>query len=121
MFGVLALALACLGLYGVLSYKVARRTVELGLRLALSASRSWVLWLILRRVLLLVGAGLLAGLGLSVLSGHAGSSLLFGLSSYDPATMIAAAALLAVVSVAAGLKPAWHPTHLSSTESLQME
>ena len=121
MFGVLALTLACLGLYGVLSYTVARRTTELGIRLALGASRSSVLWLILRRVLLLVGVGLLAGLVLSVLSGHAVRSLLFGLSSYDPATMIAAAAILAVVSVAAGLKPAWHAAHLSPTESLRME
>jgi len=121
MFGVLAVALACLGLYGVLSYTVARRTAELGIRLALGASRSSVIWLILRRVLLLVAAGLLAGLVLSVLSGHAVSSLLFGLSSYDPTTMIAAATILAVVSIAAGLKPAWRAAHLSPTESVRME
>ena len=121
MFGGLALGLACLGLYGILSYSVARRTAELGIRVALGASRASLLWLILRYVLVLVGSGLFAGLALSIVSVRAVRSLLFGLSPYDPATIISAALLLAAASVAAGLKPAWRAAHVNPTEALRME
>jgi predicted permease len=121
IFGGLALSLACLGLYGVMSYTVARRTAELGIRLALGASRGAVLWLVLNNVLLLVGAGLLAGLALSVVGVRAVRSLLFGLSPYDPATMLGAAAVLVIVSVVAGLRPAWRAAHVDPTEALRVE
>jgi predicted permease len=121
MFGALALGLACLGLYGVVSYSVARRTAELGVRLALGASRSSVVWLVLHHVILLVGVGLSAGLVLSLLSVRAIRSLLFGLSAYDPATMAAAAASLAMVAIAAGVKPAWRAAHVNPIEALRVE
>jgi ABC-type antimicrobial peptide transport system permease subunit len=121
IFGGLALSLACLGLYGVMSYTVARRTAELGIRLALGASRGAVLWLVLNNVLALVGAGLLAGLALSVVGVRAVRSLLFGLSPYDPATMLGAAAVLVIVSVVAGLRPAWRAAHVDPTEALRVE
>jgi len=121
IFGGLALGLACLGLYGVLSYTVARRTAEIGVRLALGASRGAVLWLVLNNLLVLVGAGLFAGLALSVVSVHAVSSLLFGLSPYDPATMLGAAFVLVVVSIVAGLKPAWRAAHVDPMEALRVE
>ncbi len=121
IFGALALSLACLGLYGVMSYTVARRTAELGIRLAIGASRGAVLWLVLYQTLLLIGTGLLAGLLLSIVSVHAVSSLLFGLSPYDPATLLGAAAVLTIVSVAAGLKPAWRAAHVDPMVALRYE
>jgi predicted permease len=121
IFGGLALALACLGLYGVMSYIVARRTAELGIRLALGASRAAVLWLVLNQVLVVIAIGLIAGLMLSLLSVHAVSSLLFGLSPYDPATILGAMGVLVAVSIISGLKPAWHAAQVNPTEALRME
>jgi predicted permease len=121
IFGGLALALACLGLYGVMSYIVARRTAELGIRLALGASRAAVLWLVLNQVLVVIAIGLIAGLMLSLLSVHAVRSLLFGLSPYDPATILGAMGVLVAVSIISGLKPAWHAAQVNPTEALRME
>lgn len=121
IFGGLALALACLGLYGVLSYNIARRTAELGIRMALGASRGAVLGLILNNVLLVIGTGILIGLALSMISVRAISSMLFGLSPYDPITLLGAAFVLMMVSLAAGLKPAWRAAHVDPTEALRVE
>jgi predicted permease len=121
IFGGLALALACIGLYGVLSYTVARRTAELGVRMALGASRGAVLWLVLKQILVVIGTGVLIGWALSLASVRAISSLLFGLSPYDPATMLGAAAVLLAVSILAGLKPAWRAAHVDPTEALRAE
>lgn len=121
IFGGLALALACLGLYGVMSYTVARRTAELGVRMALGATRVAVLSLILRSMLVVVGAGLLVGLVLSVLSVRAIGSLLFGISPYDATTMLSAAAVLILVSIVAGLKPAWRAALVDPAEALRTE
>jgi predicted permease len=121
IFGGLALALACLGLYGVMSYIVTRRTAELGIRLALGASRAAVLWLVLNQLLFVIAIGLIAGLMLSLLSVRAVSSLLFGLSPYDPATILGAMGVLVAVSIIAGLKPAWHAAQVNPTEALRME
>jgi ABC-type antimicrobial peptide transport system permease subunit len=121
IFGALALGLACLGLYGMMSYTVARRTSELGIRLALGASRTAVLWLVLRQTLAMIGAGIAAGLLLAFLAGRTVTSLLFGLSPYDPATVLVAAALLLLVSVGSGIKPAWHATQVNPTDALRAE
>jgi predicted permease len=121
IFGALALGLACLGLYGVVSYTVERRTSELGIRLALGASRNMVMWLVLRQTLVVIGAGVAAGLFLSFLAGRTLTSLLFGLSPYDPATVIGAAAVLLLVSVGSGLKPAWHAAHVNPNEALRVD
>jgi len=121
IFGGLALALACLGVYGVMSCMAARRTAELGVRLALGASRAGVLWLLLRQILVLVGTGLLAGLLLSFASVPTVSSLLFGLSPYDPATLAAATVLLLLVSIAAGLKPALRAAKVEPVVALRYE
>ena len=80
IFGVLALGLACLGLYGVMSYTVARRTSELGIRLALGSTRWRVLWVVLRESLIVIGAGIFAGACLSFAGTRLVSSMLFGLS-----------------------------------------
>ena len=121
IFGGLALGLACLGLYGVTSYTVARRTSELGIRLALGASRNAVVWLVLRQTLLVIGAGIVAGLLLSFLAGRALASLLFGLSPHDPATVLGAAAVLLLVSIGSGLKPAWHAAQVNPNEALRVD
>jgi predicted permease len=121
MFGLLALALASIGLYGVMSYNVSRRTAELGVRLALGASRRAVLWLVMRHVLVLVGAGLFAGYSIALLSVHALRALLFGLSPYDPATMASAAVLLVIVAAGAGLKPAWKAARVDPMMALRYQ
>lgn len=121
IFGGLALALACLGLYGVMSYTVARRTAELGIRMALGASRTAVLSLILNNVLLVIGAGVVAGLALSFVSVRAVSSMLFGLSPYDPLTILGAVTALTIVAVLAGLKPALRAACVDPMEALRTE
>ena len=121
IFGALALGLACLGLYGVMSYTVTRRTNELGIRLALGATRWTVLWVVLRESLVVIGAGILSGACLSLAGTRLVSSLLFGLSPHDPLTLAAAATLLLLVSVASGLLPAWQAAHLDPTEALRAE
>jgi predicted permease len=121
IFGGLALGLACLGLYGVMSYTVARRTGELGVRLALGATRESVLGLVMRQTLFLAGAGIAGGLLLSLLMAHFVRSLLFGLGPYDLATMFTAAMLLLGVSVTAGLRPAWRAAKLDPMVALRYE
>lgn len=121
IFGVLAVGLACLGLYGVMSYTVARRTSELGIRLALGSTRRNVLWVVLRESLIVIGAGILVGACLSLAGTRLVSSMLFGLGPHDPFTLAAAAVLLLLVSVAAGLLPAWRAAHVDPTEALRAE
>src|SRR5204863_6388744 len=83
-FGLLALLLACVGLYGVLSYAVARRTNEIGIRMALGAQNGDVLWLVLREALTLVLIGVVIGLLASLAATRTASTLLFGLQPNDP-------------------------------------
>jgi predicted permease len=121
IFGALALGLACLGLYGVMSYTVAQRTGELGIRLALGATRPGVLWMVMRQSIVLAAVGIVAGLFLSLLTARSVSSLLFGLSPYDPATMFTAAAVLLAVSLASGLRPAWRAAKVDPMAALRYE
>jgi len=121
IFGALALGLACLGLYGVMSYTVARRTSELGIRLALGSTRSRVLWVVLRESLIVIGAGILVGACLSFAGTRLVSSMLYGLSPHDPLTLAAAAVLLLLVSVGSSLLPVWRAAHVDPTEALRAE
>ena len=121
IFGALALGLACLGLHGVMSYTVARRTSELGIRLALGSTRGGVLWVVLRESLIVIGAGILVGACLSLAGTRLVSSMLYGLSPHDPLTLGSAAVLLLLVSVASGLLPAWRASHVDPTEALRAE
>lgn len=105
-FGFLAATLATLGLYGVISYMVARRRAEIGIRMALGATRAEVLRLILKEAGILVGVGLLAGAALAVAAERTTSSLLYGLQATDPSTIILAMLLLASVAMLASFIPA---------------
>jgi predicted permease len=105
-FGALAAVLAVIGLYGVISYMVARRTNEIGIRMALGANGAGIVRLILREALLLLGIGLVVGAGLALAAARTASSMLFGLKPYDPATLAFAITTLALVAIAASYIPA---------------
>ncbi|HYL99232.1 MAG TPA: FtsX-like permease family protein, partial [Blastocatellia bacterium] len=105
-FGVLALLLACIGLYGIVSYGVASRTGEIGIRLALGSSRLGVIGMILRETSLILVIGLALGLGLAFASGLLIRSMLFGLKAWDPLILIAATAALVTTGFVAALIPA---------------
>ncbi|HEY6249720.1 MAG TPA: ABC transporter permease [Candidatus Angelobacter sp.] len=104
--GTLAAFLAAIGLYGVMAYVVARRTREIGVRIALGATRGNISWLILREVAQVAGIGLAIGLPLSFLTGKLVQSLLFGVSAGNPVVLALTAALLVTVALLAGGLPA---------------
>ena len=105
-FGGLALLLATVGLYGVISHNMARRRNEIGIRMALGADRSRVLLLALGDVAVVVGLGLAAGLGASLLVTKYVASFLYGVKATDARTLISAALLFAAVAAIAGYLPA---------------
>jgi predicted permease len=105
-FGALALLLAALGLYGITAYAVSRRRLELGIRMALGTSPAGVVRLVLSRVALLVGGGLVAGAAASWWASALVGAMLFGLPPRDPATLAGAATVLAAVGALAGWLPA---------------
>jgi putative ABC transport system permease protein len=120
-FAAVALALAVVGLYGVISYSVAQRTREFGVRLALGASSRDVLQLVLREGLVLVAGGILLGLAGALSLSHWLQSLLFGVSGNDPMTLGAVAVLLALVALAACLVPAYRATRVDPVVALRTE
>ena len=105
-FGLSGLLLAILGVYGVMSYSVAQRTHEIGIRMALGAERVDVLRLILKEGLLLAGIGVVAGLASALVLTRLMRNLLFGISPTDPVTFVGVAMLLVAVGVAGCLVPA---------------
>lgn len=105
-FGAVALGLACIGLYGVMSYMVSRKTRAIGLRMALGAQRRDVLWMVLRDAMLLAIAGVLIGVPVALACSHTLSSLLFGLKTTDPVAMSVVIVLLVLVSLIASYIPA---------------
>jgi putative ABC transport system permease protein len=120
-FAALGLVLALVGIYGVVSYLVAQRNQELGIRLALGADRAHVLWLIARQGLLLAIAGIGVGLCGAALAGRALSKLLYGVSALDAFTLTAAAAFLLLVALAASAIPARRATRIDPIEVLRAE
>jgi len=120
-FGLLAVLLACVGLYGILSYSVARRTNEIGIRMALGAKRGDVLWLSLREALILVGAGVAIGLPASLVAMQTVSALLYGLEPYDPATVVSGTLLLLLVAVLASYLPARRASRIDPMVALRDE
>jgi predicted permease len=118
-FGMLALIIASLGLYGVMSYQVARRQVEIGIRMALGADPGAVVRMVLTESGLLFGIGLLAGAGLAIGAARYAATLLFELTPSDPLSYAAAAGLLALVSVVAAWVPARRASRVAPTVALR--
>ena len=121
VFGILAVAVACLGLYAMVSYSVARRTNEIGIRLALGASLANVRWLVLRETLVLVVFGITAGIAVTMPALRFVAALLYGLSTRDPATLTFAAATLCTVAVIAGAGPAWRASRVDPARALRAD
>jgi len=117
-FGALALVMAAVGLYGVTSYAVTLRRSEIGIRMALGATRAAVMRLVLARVSLLIGVGIIVGLALAAWASQFVTSLLYGLEPGDPVTLAASAATLAVIGAVAGWIPAHRASRLDPTEVL---
>jgi predicted permease len=120
-FAGLALLLASVGLYGVMSYAVAGRTREIGVRMALGAQRGDVVHLVLREGMLLVGVGLTIGIPLALASGPVLHSFLFGLNSTDPFSLIAVVVLLGIVAALAGFIPARRAAKVDPMVALRYE
>ena len=120
-FGVLATLLAVIGLYGVMAYTVARRTREIGVRMALGAVQGDVVWLVMREVLALVGTGIVLGLVAAWGLGRLISSQLYGVTAGDPLTIAGAAGLLLFVALLAGYLPARRATRVNPVLALRYE
>jgi ABC-type antimicrobial peptide transport system permease subunit len=120
-FGLLAVLLVATGLYGTLAYKVARRTAEIGVRMALGAQRHQVLWMVMRESLALCIVGVLVGLPAGFAIARFMRSMLFGLEPGDPGTIAASLAAVAVVSLAASLVPARRASGVDPMVALRSE
>ena len=121
VFGLLALLLTSIGIYGVVAYQITRRTGEVGIRMALGAQRRDVLWMFMRETLLVVAAGAAIGLPAAVAAAYALRSLLFGLEPSDPATIIGAIVTLAAAGALAGFLPARRAASLLPMDALRHE
>jgi ABC-type antimicrobial peptide transport system permease subunit len=120
-FGLLAAFLVSIGIYGLLSYAVARRTSEIGVRMALGARRFSVLWLILREILVLVAIGIAIGAPIALAGSSLVAKLLYGLSPTDPISLLAAIAMLSVIAAFAGYLPARRASLVEPTVALRCE
>jgi FtsX-like permease family len=120
-FGALAAVLAMIGLYGVMSYMIARRRNEIGIRVALGANRGRVISMVMREAATLLLVGTAAGMLLSLAAGRGAQSLLFGLKPYDPLTLAASLLLLLFVAAGASLLPAWRAAKVDPMVALRYE
>jgi len=121
LFGIVALVLASVGLYGVTSYFVARRTSEIGIRMALGSTRPGVVKLVLRGVLVQIGLGLALGIPCALICGHLMKSQLYGVGSYDSAALAGATVVLAICAIAAGFLPARRAASIEPMKALRTE
>jgi len=121
LFGLLALVLASVGLYGITAYSVARRTSEIGLRMALGANRNNVLALVLRAASWQVGLGLALGIPIALVGGRLMSSQLYGVRIYDPLTICAAVLVLSTFAAIAGFIPARRAASIEPMNALRTE
>jgi predicted permease len=121
VFGFLATLLAIIGLYGVMAYTVARRTREIGIRMALGAFQGHVIWMVMREVLILVCIGIAAGLAATAGLTRLVVAQLFGITAHDPTTLAVAAAGLAAIACAAGYIPALRASRVDAMQALRYE
>jgi predicted permease len=121
LYGVLALVLGCVGLYGVAAYTVARRTSEIGLRMAIGASSTQVLGLVLRSAMAPIAIGLAIGIPVVIAAGHTVASQLYGVKSYDPLILGVAIAVLATSAALAALVPARRAASIDPIRALRTE
>ncbi len=121
VFGFLATSLASIGLYGVMAYTVARRTREIGIRMAVGAARADVLWLIMREVLLLLAVGMCIALPASWILTQTVRSQLYGIDPIDPFSIVSATVLIGCVALAAGYFPARRATRIDPVHALRYE
>jgi predicted permease len=120
-FSIVALFLACLGLYGTISYGVTRRVTELGVRMALGAERRDVLWLVIREAAVVVAIGAALGVPLAILAGRGVASQLYGVRSVDPASYAAAAVVLTAIAGFAAFLPAHRASRINPMAALRKE
>jgi len=120
-FGVLALALACVGIYGVMAYSVANRTNEIGIRLALGAQPGQVRRMILGESTWLAAAGVIAGVGAALGLTRLVKTMLYGIQPWDPATMIGGVLILLAVALAASWIPARRAARVQPMVALRHE
>jgi len=121
LFGLLALLLTCVGLYGLMAYNVNRRTCEIGIRMALGAERGRISRMVLRETFLLVTCGIAIGLPVAALTARWIASQLFGLKPWDPLTLSAACGLMAAVAIAASYLPARRAASIDPMRALRTE
>jgi predicted permease len=121
LYGLLAQVLACVGLYGVAAYTVARRTREIGIRMALGAPRGSIIGMMLRVAMSPIGLGLLIGVPLALAGGRAIASQLYGVKNYDPIVLGTAVCVLAVSSIIAAVIPARRAASIDPIQALRIE
>jgi hypothetical protein len=119
--GLVAMILAAIGLYGVIAYSVARRTREIGIRVALGARPGEVVQMVMRQGLVVTLAGLVGGCAVAIVAARALAGALYGVTPADPVSWLAAAALLLAVSAAANFVPAWRASRVNPTEALRID
>jgi ABC-type antimicrobial peptide transport system permease subunit len=117
----LALALSCLGLYGVMMYSVVRRTNEIGVRIALGAPTLDVLWMVMRESLVLLGIGMAVGVPVMLAACQAVRAGLFGIGPWDATTLVGAMLIITVVTVVAAYLPARRATKIDPLVALRYE
>jgi ABC-type antimicrobial peptide transport system permease subunit len=120
-FGLLAILLAAIGLYGIMAYTVARRTRDIGIRLALGAKPSGILWQVLRETLVLVSAGIAIGVPVALAGTQLVRGMLYGLGFADPVAILFAAILLAAVAALSGFLPARHAAKIDPMVAFRYE
>ncbi len=120
-FGMLALLIACVGLYGTMAYSVARRTNEIGVRIALGAQRGAIIWMVQREVLALSLIGVAIGLTVAWETARVAASFLFGIRPHDVVVFSLSAAIFVLCAVAAGYAPAWHASRIDPVQALRNE
>jgi len=121
IFAALALLLAAIGIYGVMSYSVSARTQEMGVRLAIGAQRRTVIWLVIKQVLTMSVLGLAIGIALLLVAGRSLERLLFGVTTLDPVTIAIVSAVLGLVAIVAAWAPAARAARVDPIVALRYE